>query len=453
MSQLHCQSALLPHGWANDVRVSIENGNFAHIECGVAPQPQDERVALALPGLSNLHSHAFQRGMAGLTEHRGQTNDTFWTWRELMYRFLAHMTPDDVEAITAQAYVEMLESGFTRVGEFHYLHHQPSGQPYADLAEMSSRIVAAAQRTGIALTLLPVFYAHGGFGGAPPNPGQRRFLCDRAGYARLFERSGELIAALPHARLGLAPHSLRAVTAEELQTLIALAPSAQTPIHIHAAEQTREVEDCVAWSGQRPVEWLLDQAALDPRWCIVHATHMTQTETLRLAASGAVAGLCPITEANLGDGYFPGLEYRAAGGAFGIGTDSNVAISAADELRMLEYGQRLQLRARNLLAGPDKSTGRVLFDVALAGGARGLGVTSGIALGAPADVISLNVGHVSCIGRSRDQLLDSWIFAAAQGCIDSVWRGGVKVVCAGQHREREAIGARYRSVLEALLRA
>jgi formimidoylglutamate deiminase len=452
-AELHFQSALLPSGWASDVRVRIEHGVFAHIESGVGARAGDESAAIGLPGMPNLHSHAFQRGMAGLTEQRGPSHDTFWTWRELMYRFLAHMTPDDVEAITAQAYVEMLESGFTRVGEFHYLHHDPSGQPYTDLAEMSTRIAAAAERTGIALSLLPVFYAHGGFAGAAPSGGQRRFINDPDRYARLLEASRGLVARLPHGRVGIAPHSLRAVTPEELTAIVALAPNPHEPIHIHAAEQTREVEECVAWSGQRPIEWLLNAAAIDRRWCIVHATHMTQAETQALARSGAIAGLCPISEANLGDGYFPALEFLAAGGAFGIGTDSNVAISVAEELRMLEYGQRLQLRARNLLSTADKSTGRVLFEVALRAGAQALGAPAAIAIGAPADLIALDANHPSCVGRSRDQLLDSWIFAAARGCIDRVWRGGVQVVANGRHRDREAVGARYRSVLEGLLRA
>jgi formimidoylglutamate deiminase len=370
-----------------------------------------------------------------------------------MYRFLAHMTPDDVEAISAQAYVEMLESGFTRVGEFHYLHHDPNGQPYADLAEMSTRIAAAAERTGIALSLLPVFYAHGGFAGAAPSGGQRRFINDLERYARLVEASRTLVARLAHGRVGVAPHSLRAVTPEQLKAILELAPDPREPIHIHAAEQTREVDECVAWSGKRPIEWLLDAAGIDRRWCIVHATHMTQVETQRLARSGAVVGLCPISEANLGDGFFPTLEFLAAHGAFGIGTDSNVAISVTDELRMLEYGQRLQLRARNLLSTADKSSGRVLYETALRAGAQALGAPAAIELGAPADLIALDADHPSCLGRSRDQLLDSWIFAASHGCIDRVWRGGVQLVSQGRHRDRDAIGARYRRVLEGLLRA
>jgi formimidoylglutamate deiminase len=448
---LHFQRALLAQGWAHDVRLTIDDGSIAQIECGVQPQAGDERAVLGLPGMPNVHSHAFQRGMAGLTEHRGTELDTFWTWRELMYRFLAHMTPDDLEAITAQAYVEMLEAGFTRVGEFHYLHHDPNGQPYADSAEMSTRVVNAAERTGIALTLLPVFYAHGGFGGIPPVAGQRRFICELDRYVRLLEANRTLVAKLKHARVGIAPHSLRAVTPEELAILLPLA--AADPIHLHVAEQVREVEACQAWSGKRPVEWLFEHAPVDARFCLVHATHMTSEETQRFAKSGAVAGLCPVTEANLGDGYFPGVEFHQAGGAFAIGTDSNVAISVSEELRMLEYGQRLQRRARNLFGGHDQSTGRVLFEGAVRGGAKALGVAAGLDLGAPADLVSLDVSRPQFVGREGDRMLDSWIFGGVSSAVDRVWRAGIEVVTNGRHKDREAIAARYRSTLENLLRA
>ena len=309
--------------------------------------------------------------MAGLAERRGPQADSFWTWREVMYRFLERLTPDDVEAIAAFAYMEMLEAGFTTVGEFHYLHHDIDGRPYADLGEMAARIAAASAETGIGLTLLPSFYAYGGFGGAPPSPGQRRFLNDPDRFLKLVERCRAIVAGLPAARVGIAPHSLRAVTPETLRAVCQAAPDG--PIHIHAAEQTKEVEDCVAALGSRPVQWLLDHAGLDARWCVVHATHTTEQEIRALAASGAVAGLCPLTEASLGDGIFDGASYLAAGGRFGIGTDSNIQIDAAAELRQLEYGQRLARRARNVMAAQEgESTGRRLFDAALAGGAQAL---------------------------------------------------------------------------------
>jgi formimidoylglutamate deiminase len=449
MTSLWFETALLPTGWAQSVRVEIATGLIARVECGVAPQPEDERHSTALPGLANVHSHGFQRGMAGLAEYRGASDDDFWSWREVMYRFLDHLNPDDVEAINAQAYVEMLESGFTHVGEFHYLHNDTSGARYANPAEMAERVVAAADATGIGLTLLPVFYAHSDFGAAAPKHGQRRFLSDIDGFAALFEASRN---ALPKdAILGVAPHSLRAVTADELQSLLALHPSG--PVHIHAAEQVKEVEASVAFSGARPVEWLLDHAAVGPRWCLIHATHMTSAETDGLAKSGAVAGLCPVTEANLGDGIFPALYYLGAGGRIGIGTDSNILIGAGEELRALEYSQRLLNRARNVLAiNQQPSVGGRLFNAALSGGAQAVGISSGIAAGMRADIISLNVDHPALYERAGDQLLDSWIFAANQNCIDTVWRHGRKLVTQGRHLAAEPIKARYKMVVKRILR-
>jgi formiminoglutamate deiminase len=451
VANLFFDSALLPEGWASGVRVMIAGGAIAAVETDAAAQSGDERASIGLPGMANVHSHAFQRGMAGLTEHRGSNADSFWTWRELMYRFVGHITPEDAAAFAAQAYMEMLESGFTRVGEFHYLHHDRSGKPYADVAEMAGRVVEASVQTGIALTLLPVFYAHSQFGGKPPSEGQRRFINSVDQYARLMESSRKLIAPLPQAKIGIAPHSLRAVTPQELAAIQPLAEGG--PIHIHAAEQTREVEDCVAWSGMRPVEWLLKSAPVDRRWCLVHATHLTENETAGFAASGAVAGLCPITEANLGDGIFRGTEFIGAGGAFGLGTDSNVLISVGQELRQLEYSQRLRDRARNALAGgPDRSTARTLFDAAVRGGAQAMGVTGGIQVGAPADLFSLDTNDVVFAGRTGDRVLDTFVFAGGDQHIDSVWRAGRRVVSKGRHVEREKIEARYRATLERLLR-
>ncbi|HTU66102.1 MAG TPA: formimidoylglutamate deiminase [Steroidobacteraceae bacterium] len=450
---LYFDAVLLPDGWAERVRVTVANGRFATLERDVAPRAGDEKIAVALPGMPNVHSHAFQRGMAGFTEFRGPDADNFWSWRTLMYRFVGRMSPDDLEAISAQAFVEMLESGFTRVGEFHYVHHDTAGRAYADPAEMTTRVAAAAAQTGIALTLLPVFYAHGGFGGAVPTDGQRRFILDVPRFARLLEDGLRIVSTLPDARLGVAPHSLRAVTPAELAEVVALVPGA--PVHIHAAEQTGEVEQCVAWSGARPVEWLLANAPVDARWCFVHATHLTDDETQRLAASGAVAGFCPVTEANLGDGIAPAKAFIGAGGAFGIGTDSNVLIGVADELRQLEYCQRLRDRARNVIElGATRSTGRVLFDGAVRGGARSLGLTgaqTGIAAGAPADLVSLDVEAPALVGRRDDALVDSLVFAGGSRCIDGVWRGGEKVVTRGRHRYREPVANKFRTALKRVL--
>ena len=449
---LHLGTALLPEGWAQDVRVEISGGRFTRLERDAQPLEGDERVAVALPGMCNVHSHGFQRGMAGLTEFRGPEADNFWSWRTLMYRFVARMTPEDIGAITSQAYVEMLEGGFTRVGEFHYVHHDPKGVAYANPAETAIHVASAVARTGIGLTLLPVFYANGGFDGAPPAEGQRRFVTSLDAFARLVEACRKIVNSLEGATLGVAPHSLRAVTPEELARVVPLAGAG--PVHIHAAEQTAEVEQCLAWSGARPVQWLLDHAPVDRRWCLVHSTHVTDEECVRLAESGAVAGLCPITEANLGDGIFPAAKYLAAGGIFGIGTDSNVSISVADELRQLEYSQRLRDRARNVVGANDaRSTGRVLFDGAIRGGTQALGVEAGVGLveGAAADFVSLNMEAPALACKQGDALLDSLIFAGSAGCIDGVWCAGRKVVSDGRHLERGEIARGYQTTLRRLL--
>ncbi len=448
---LWAERALLPQGWARDVRLQVAGGRLARVEAGVPAADGDIRLQVALPGLGNLHSHAFQRGMAGLTEIGGASGDSFWSWRELMYRFLERLDPDSLQAIAEQAYVEMLEAGFTRVGEFHYLHHAPDGAPYADPAEMSARIAAAAQASGIGLTLLPVFYAHADFGGAPPNPAQRRLIHDIDGFARLLERCRAVLAGTPDAVLGIAPHSLRAATPGELSALL---PLNAGPVHIHIAEQLREVEACLAWSGQRPVEWLLAHAPVDERWCLVHATHVTPEEMAGIVASGAVAGLCPITEANLGDGLFPMREFARAGGRFGVGSDSNVLIDAAEELRLLEYGQRLHARGRNVVVpDPGMSSGRWLYQHALAGAGQALGAAAGLQAGAPADVVELDLRHPSLAGREGDALLDSWLFAARGGAVRSVWRRGVRWVDEGRHVRRDQVAARYRQALARVLAA
>ena len=448
MPVIHAAAALTPEGWRVDARLTIDGATIISMETGAAPQPGDERCAILVPALCDLHSHAFQRGMAGLAERRGENADTFWTWRETMYRFALAMSPDDVEAVAAQLYVEMLEAGFAAVGEFHYLHNAPDGAPSAAPAELAARIVAAAQATGIGLTLLPVFYAHATFGGAPPRPEQRRFIADLDGFARLLDDCRVLMADV--GPVGVAPHSLRAATPAEIAAVVALA--ADGPIHIHAAEQVKEVEDCLAWSGARPVEWLLDHANVDARWCLVHATQMTDEETWRLARSGAVAGLCPTTEASLGDGAFNAPLYFSERGAFGIGSDSNVEIGVAAELKQLEYAQRLRDRARNVCALSAGSTGRALYQRALAGGAQALRRPSGaLRTGAVADLVSLHAGHPTLAGRSGDEILDAWIFAVGNPLVDCVWSGGRKVVADGRHARREPIAARYGATMRRLL--
>jgi len=455
MTSLWFEAALLPEGWASQVRIAGSAGRIESILTGVAPGVQDERHAIALPGLPNLHSHAFQRGLAGLTERRGAQADSFWSWRELMYQFVERMDPEELEAITALAYAEMLEAGFTRVGEFHYLHHDRDGAPFADPGELAGRIVAAAAGTGIALTLLPVFYAHGSFGGAAAAPRQRRFISDPDRYADILAASRAAVRALPGALVGVAPHSLRAVTPQELTTVVALGRGA--PVHIHIAEQLKEVEDCLAWSGRRPIEWLLEHAPVDEHWCLVHATHATTAELAGIAARKAVAGLCPMTEASLGDGIFPARDFLEYQGRFGIGSDSNVRLDAAEELRLLEYSQRLAHRARNVLAARSgASTGRTLFDAALAGGAQALQKSagakdSGLRVGGWLDLVTLNGDDPALLARREDEILDSWIFCGGRAVIDCVWRAGTKVVSNGRHLEREVIQGRYAKAMRRLL--
>jgi formimidoylglutamate deiminase len=446
MSILHAVRALTPDGWKSDVRVAIEDGVIVAVDSGAAAREGDERHAIMTPAAANLHSHAFQRAMAGLAEIRGQEIDTFWTWRETMYRFALMMSPDDVEAVAGELYVEMLEAGFAAVAEFHYLHHAPDGSPYNSPAEMAGRIIASARRVGIGLTLLPVFYAHPTFGGAPPRPEQRRFVNDVDSFVRLVDDCRQMTAG---ETVGIAPHSLRAVTPSELFELAPLAGDG--PIHIHAAEQVKEVEDCVAWSGARPVRWLIDNAGVDDKWCLVHATHMDSGETRSLASSGAVAGLCPITEANLGDGIFNTADYINAGGRYGVGTDSNVCVGLAAELRQLEYAQRLRERARNVCAPPGASCGRAMLEAIWSGGAQALARRCGrLAAGARADILTLRSEHPTLAGKADDQILDAWIFSVGNSLVDCVWSGGRKVVVEGRHVIRDEIAAQFRATMRKL---
>jgi formimidoylglutamate deiminase len=464
--RLWFESALLPGGWTDHVRLTIVDGCIDRIETDVTPAHGDEQHAIAVPGLPNVHSHGFQRGLAGLTERRGPGTDSFWTWRELMYRFVERIDPEGLEAITALAFAEMLEAGFTHVVEFHYVHHDREGVPFADPGELAGRVAAAAQETGIGLTLLPSFYAHSDFGGAEPTVRQRRFVCDMDRFERILESTRKSVASLPGARVGVAPHSLRAVTPEELKAIIGL--SGGEPIHIHVAEQVREVEACLAWSGQRPLQWLLGNAPVDDRWCLVHATHATSAELRDVAASGAVVGLCPLTESSLGDGIFPAADFFDFGGSVAIGTDSNVRVDAAEELRTLEYSQRLAHRARNVLAkAGGASTGRTLFDAALNGGAVASGCVpavtlrgatsggstrpAGVVCGALLNLVTLNAQHPVLVDRLGDDILDSWVFAGDRGVVEHVWRAGQQVVVNGHHIRRSAITARYRRALKNLV--
>ena len=441
MRHFHFTTALLPEGWADDVVIAVEDGVIMDMSVGGPCPPFTDRLpGAAIPGIPNLHSHAHQRAAAGLTERSGDTLDSFWTWRQTMYRAAAAITPEDLEAIARHAFIEMLQGGYTHVAEFHYLHHAPDGRPYADPAEMSRRLAAAAEAAGIGLTLLPVLYAAGGFDGEAVEAGQRRFACDADGFAALR-------AALPppapgHVH-GIAPHSLRAVPPEALRAALDAAPAG--PIHIHVAEQRREVEECIALRGQRPVAWLLDHHGVDARWCLVHATHVDEAEVARMATSGAVVGLCPTTEADLGDGIFPADAYIQAGGRFGVGSDSQVAAGWADELRLLEWGQRLVTNRRTVLAGgPGRSTGRTLIEAAATAGAQACAVTAGqIEVGMRADITVL------APVRPGDAALDTAVFAPRQPVRHVVVRGDC-VVRDGQHRLATVSAEAFRRVVDRL---
>lgn len=450
MTMLWAERALLPDGWADRVRVDIApDGRIARVHAGTDPQGQ--RIGLLLPAMTNLHSHAFQRAMAGLSERRGpQARDTFWTWRQIMFQFLDHLTPDDVETIAALVQMEMLEAGYATNVEFHYLHHRPGGAPYDNPAEMSERIAAAAARTGIGLTLLPVHYQFGGCDGRPLGAGQVRFGTDPDGFVRMLDAAeGALSHLPPDAGIGVAPHSLRAVSPESLRLCATLRPG--RPLHMHLAEQIPEIDEIRAAYGRRPVEWLLENAAPDRRWTLIHLTHMTPDETRHLAATGAVAGLCPITEASLGDGIFNGTLWRRAGGRLGFGSDSNIRISLAEELRGLEYSQRLRDTARAILAEPDRSTGRVLYDAGLDGGATAAGRDTGaIRDGLWADLCAVDLDTPVMAGRQGDQMLDSLIFAGGDGLIRDVWAAGRHVVRNGRHLDRGRIVAEYRACVTSL---
>ena len=444
MTVLHARTALLPDGWASDVALSIEDGRIASVRTGT---PAAGAVPILLPAPVNAHSHAFQRAMAGLTERRGpDPSDSFWTWRKLMFRFLDRLTPEHVEAIAAFVQMEMLEAGYATTVEFHYLHHRPGGGAYDDLAEMSARIAAAAETSGIGLTLLPVLYRVGGLDGRPLGPGQVRFGCDPDRFARLHEGAARHVAALPgDAALGVAPHSLRAVGPEDLRRI---AGTFDGPIHMHLAEQVAEVDEVEAALGARPVRWALDNLGLDARWCLIHCTQMQPEETVALAASRATVGLCPITESSLGDGIFDGVRYLGAGGSIAIGSDSNIRIALAEELRTLDYSQRLRDRSRAALATAERSTGRRLYDEALAGGGRIAGRRTGaIAVEMQADLLALDDGSVHLAGMTGDRLLDGWIFAGDDSVVRDVWSAGRHMVREGRHVGRERIVGAYLSVL------
>ena len=449
-NSIWAEHALTDNGWQSGVSVVLdEAGRISSVSAN--QPPSGTRTGILLPAVANLHSHAFQRAMAGMTETRGpDPRDSFWSWRKLMYRFLQHLSPDDVESIAAFGQMEMLESGYASVGEFHYLHHQADGNRYQQPAEMSERIIAAAKLSGIGLTLLPVLYEQGGCDGRALTDGQKRFGNSIDSFSEVYSEAKACISKhLPSASIGIAPHSLRAVSQAGLKASHQLADG--QPFHIHIAEQEAEVQEIIAAWNARPVEWLLDNHAVDQSWCLVHATQMTPQETKDLAQSGAVAGLCPITESNLGDGTFAGTIYQKNQGVWGIGTDSNVRISLSEELRTLEYSQRLRDKGRAIYAVENRSTGRVLYEAALQGGAQALQRNSGsISVGQIADLQALDVSSSNLLAVQNDAWLDAWIFASDDRLITDVWSSGVHLVSEGRHIHRDQIDSRYRKTMSAL---
>jgi formiminoglutamate deiminase len=448
---IFAQKAMLATGWAENVRLSSEKGRITQIDLGQTPQAGDTQVSVLLPALANLHSHSFQRAMAGMTEYRMAGKDSFWTWRDLMYRFTKHLTPEHIEAIAGLVFMEMQEAGYASVGEFHYIHHQADGTPYDDLGELSGRIAAAAATTGIGLTHLPVLYTYGGAHKAALEAGQARFGNTVDRFNELTARARTIMTDLPtDCRVGIAPHSLRATSPDDLVAV--LKEHTAGPIHIHIAEQPKEVADITAWLGTRPVEWLLQNADVSRDWCLIHATHMTTNETIQMAHSGAVAGLCPITEANLGDGPFNGPQYLNAGGTFGVGSDSNVLISLTEELRTLEYSQRLRDIARNIMVAGEGSIGQSLYVGAARGGAQALARDAGdIAVGKLADLVAIDHTAPSLCALQTHQLLDGLCFASNDSVVTDVWSAGRHQVKNGRHVNRDNLLRAYKSAISDVL--
>ena len=437
---LFASHALLPTGWARDVLLYWnEQGLLTYVKSKAAcPAGTFQTAGPLLPGMPNLHSHAFQRAFGGLTEYRGAAQDSFWSWRSLMYRLAAAITPEQLEAIATGLYVEMLEAGYTSVCEFHYVHHDHDGRPYADDAALSMCLLRAAARAGMGLTLLPVLYQTSGFGGTSPSAGQRRFIRSTDNMLALLQKLKPLCES-QGARLGLAPHSLRAVPPDSLREALAglYALDVTAPVHIHIAEQTAEVDACQAWSGQRPVQWLLDHTPVDARWCLVHATHMTPEESICAARTDAVAGLCPSTEANLGDGIFDAASWLQGGGRWGVGSDSHACVNAAEELMLLEYSQRLATRQRNVLASTEQpSVATAMTLAAVAGGAQASArPVSGLAVGQQADMVALDAPHSLLRDLpSPEAMLSAHVFAShRQSALQQVWVAGRVQVQSGRH--------------------
>lgn len=451
--RIFAKRAYLSDGWARDVSVTLHDGKIAKVEGAISCIAGDISVDTLLPAVSNLHSHTFQRVIAGMTEYRVQGRESFWTWRAQMYRYLDRLLPEQLGAIAELAFMEMMEAGYAAVGEFHYVHHASGGQKYDDVAELSARVMHAALQTGIGITHLPVLYSQGGIDGRELTGGQLRFGNSIDRFCQLVTRCREIAVNLPSdTEIGVAPHSLRAVSPTDLKALLAQSPDG--PIHMHIAEQPQEVYEIKAYLGNRPVEWLLGNNDVSDRWCLIHATHMTSSESRKLAQSGAVVGLCPVTEANLGDGVFAGPDYLTPNGAFGVGTDSNINVSLSAELRMLEYSQRLIHQERNLMISEAGSVGENLYAKAAAGGAQALGRNAGkIAEGRLADLVAIDSDHPTLCALDDHQVLDGFVFASRDDVVTDVWSAGRHQVRNGRHIARDPIIERYKKTVADLMLA
>lgn len=439
--KIFCSTLLQGQQWRRDVILSLDqDGMITAVEKGLE-QAADERITgVVVPGMPNVHSHAFQRAIAGRTGPGGMRQDSFWSWREAMYRCANRISPDQFAAITAAVFVDMLKAGYTSCAEFHYVHHQPNGRRFVNLAEMSGQIIEAASSSGIALTLLPVLYCSAGLGESGVNEQQRRFVNSADQYLQLLDNCQQLVSGKPLFELGIAPHSLRAVPGNVLQEVLQAWPQRRCPVHIHIAEQPAEIESCLEHLGTSPVAWLLENFPVDERWCLVHAIHMSDQEIHQAAASGVTAGLCPTTEADLGDGVFRTADWIREGGRTAIGSDSNVRISVGEELRLLEYNARLGSGQRNVLTDPDTTCGRFLYQHAAMGGGIALGQPVGqLEIGYRADLLVLNDTHELLTGQQPDVALDSWIFAGDQTMIRSVWVAGQCMVSQGVHAGEQSI--------------
>ena len=455
MNYIFADKALLQAGWADNVRLTVEGGRLTRIVAGQRPATDDWRADCVLPGLANAHSHAFQRALAGRTEQRSPAGrDSFWTWRVRMYELANAIDAADLRVIAGQVYTEMLRAGYTSVAEFHYLHRAAPGRDVDET--MFAALCAAALDAGIRLTYVPVLYERSGFGESRPEPAQARFAATLDAFmvhvervAASLESQAEDGALQP--TLGIGAHSIRAVTPVALEAVAEFANASHRPMHVHVAEQQREVDQALAFYARRPVRWLLENNEVGSNWCLVHATHMDPEEIQALAATGAVACLCPSTEANLGDGLFALRRYLEHDGRIAIGSDSHVTINPFEELRWLEYGQRLSSESRNVAALGDGHVGRELFDRALAGGAQALGHRqAGIVEGAHADLVCLNGDDPMLAGHDDASRLDALVFSGYPLPIERVMVGGRWVVEAGEHVRAGDMRSAFANTMRAL---